>query len=58
MKQERKRERGGLETLNAWLVVAAVMVALAAARCGVNVPLGVDPNSDAAGAPSDAGSGN
>ena len=42
---------------NAWSAVIAFALALAfaiaAARCSVNVPLGVDPHSDAA--PADAG---
>jgi predicted small lipoprotein YifL len=46
-----------MKTLNIWLVALAAMVALAAAHCGRNVPLGVDPSSDAAGAPADGGAG-
>ena len=43
----------------AWLagVVAALALLLAAAHCGVDVELGVDPASDAAAADRDAGAG-
>ena len=40
------------------VVAMVVALALAALRCSVNVPLGVDPHSDAADTPSDAGAGN
>jgi len=40
------------------LVVMVVTVALGALRCSVDVPLGVDPRSDAADNTVDAGSGN
>jgi len=40
------------------LVAMAVALALAAVRCSVNVPLGVDPKSDASDIHTDAGAGN
>jgi hypothetical protein len=43
-----------------WATVVAMVVALALAalRCSVDIPLGVDPHSDAADNLSDAGAGN
>jgi hypothetical protein len=40
------------------LVAIIAACALAALRCSVDVPLGVDPRSDAAGDNVDAGAGN
>ena len=40
------------------IVALVVALALAALRCSVDVPLGVDPHSDAADNLSDAGAGN
>jgi len=40
------------------MIAMVVALALAALRCGVNVPLGVDPHSDAAETQADAGAGN
>jgi hypothetical protein len=39
-------------------VAMAVVLAVVAICCGVNVPLGVDPKSDAADIHADAGPGN
>ena len=41
----------------ATLVAMVVALALAAVRCSVNVPLGVDPKSDAAELHADASAG-
>jgi len=39
----------------AWLTAVVIALALAAARCGRDVHLGVDPGSDAAADAGDAG---
>lgn len=41
----------------AWLTAVVIALALAAARCDRDVPLGVDPGSDAAADAGDAGAG-
>jgi len=40
------------------IVAMAMVLALAAIRCSVDVPLGIDPKSDAADIHADAGPGN
>jgi hypothetical protein len=40
------------------MVAMVAALALAALRCSVNVPLGVDPHSDAADTQADAAAGN
>ena len=40
------------------VVAMLIALALAAVRCSVDVPLGVDPHSDAADTQVDAGAGN
>lgn len=39
----------------AWLTAVVIALALGAARCARDVPLGVDPGSDAAADAGDAG---
>ena len=50
----RERPKTGARTAVVAIIVA---LALAALRCSVDVPLGVDPRSDAANNDTDAGAG-
>ena len=58
MKQPLKPREPAAWKRRTTVVAMVVALALAALRCSVNVPLGVDPHSDAADTPSDAGAGN
>ncbi len=58
MKQPLKTGAPAPRKRRATVVAVVVALALAALRCSVNVPLGVDPHSDAADTQADAGAGN
>ncbi len=58
MKQPLKPRETATLSGRATVVAMLVALALAALRCSVDVPLGVDPHSDAADTEADAGAGN
>ena len=58
MKQLLKASEPASRKRRTTVVAMVVALALAALRCSVDVPLGVDPHSDAADTQADAGAGN
>jgi hypothetical protein len=58
MKQPMKPRGSAFGRRRTTVVAMLLALALAALRCSVDVPLGVDPNSDAADNQTDGGVGN